>query len=488
MLASVVFANAGALSGLVAGALTLQPAPAQAGLFDLILQPGQNQTQQAQQRQEAARLRAQQRQEGGAPAKVWGPAVPVPAPLQQAGDDFARQSNDPDLQPLLSRLVIEGERNAVLNLQRIGLAALSKGQIDLAGRAFDAALSRVERIYADNPDAQKAKSLWSKESVKDFKGEPYERAMAYFYRGLVYAAGNDFQNARAMFKQADYQDSVAETERFGSDFGLMPFMAGWASYCDGDTPLAKDYLQQAAKGDSTYEHVVVTTPVLVLYEAGQVPMKYGGGKHAELLKWRKRDVPAPAVTGVCPEQGACVTDGIVLGADVAYQATTRGGRPVDSVLEGKAAYKDGTQTAANVAAVVGQTSMRMAAQTGNRDAANVGIVASLLSLAANAVAGAMTPAADVREWEQLPQSIWLAPITAPPKSDKLAVRLAGQKETHALVRLVNTKACKLYWGRLLDPLATMGELGPLEPGQHTGDAQFREEMVGLLPGTVEAGK
>jgi hypothetical protein len=34
----------------------------------------------------------------------------------------------------------------------------------------------------------------------------------------------------------------------------------------------------------------------------------------------------------------------------------------------------------------------------------------------------------------------------------------------------------------------MGELGPLEPGQHTGDAQFREEMVGLLPGTVEAGK
>ena len=248
---------------LLAAAVTLAwgaATPAQAqwgGLFQNLLQKTQELKQQADKKQ------AEEEAKKG-PYKKWGsPAAPSQALAEQARD-FAQGTPVEELRPLFERLFIEGERNATLNLQRIGLAALALGRLDLAEKALDGAAFRIDLIYADNPEAQKAKSLWSAEKVKDFKGEPYERTMSYFYRGLAYAARGDFQNARAMFKQADYQDTVAEAEQFAGDFALMPYMAGWASYCDGDSNMAKDFLKQAIKGDQKYSEVSVEQPVLVL--------------------------------------------------------------------------------------------------------------------------------------------------------------------------------------------------------------------------------
>ncbi|WP_206680136.1 hypothetical protein, partial [Salmonella enterica] len=75
-------------------------------------------------------------------------------------------------------LYMEGEWNAVLNLNLLALAAIEVKRPDMAERALDMANARILRIYANDPNAQKAKSLWSAESVKDWKGEPYERAMS----------------------------------------------------------------------------------------------------------------------------------------------------------------------------------------------------------------------------------------------------------------------------------------------------------------------
>src|ERR1700683_4680814 len=109
----------------------------------------------------------------------------------------------PELQPLFNALYVEGEHNAVLNFDYLGLAALEVGDYGVAEKALDAAIERIEAIYADNLSAKKAKSVFSAEKVKDFKGEPYERAMTYFYRGVLYLRVGDYQNARASFLSAE---------------------------------------------------------------------------------------------------------------------------------------------------------------------------------------------------------------------------------------------------------------------------------------------
>lgn len=463
-------------AALACGGLWAVPAHAQfGGLFQNIMQM-QMQQQQQQQAKQAAEQAAN-------PTKKWGAAKPVAPEVQAAATEFAGKVPAADLRPLMERLFIEGERNATLNLQRIGMAALAAGNVDMAEKAFEAAVARIEMIYADNPEAQKAKSLWSAEKVKDFKGEPYERSMTYFYRGLVWAAKGDFQNARAMFKQADYQDTVAEAEQYAGDFGLMPYMAGWASYCDGNTQLSKEFLQQAAKGDKAYEGLSADRPVLVLFETGRVPFKYGGGKFGEALMWQSHKLADTTVKKACPEGGgACVAEQFTVGADVGYQATTRGGRPVDAVLGGKASFKEGAQTVSDVASTIGAVGLQTALATGNRDAAGFGMVGMFAGLVAQGVAQSTQAQADIREWEQLPGTVWLGSADRKVAAAKVGVTLESEGNTSVVpaTRLVDSQRCQLYWGRNLGPMSLMSEAGPLEPGEHQRDGAFRQEVQALF--------
>lgn len=453
--------------------------PAQAQ-FGGLLQMLQAPIQQAQ-NQAAAKAAAEAAEK---PSKKWALAQPIAPEVEAAATAFADKTANPQLRPLFQRLYIEGERNATLNFQRIGMAALSIGDINSAEKAFEGAVTRIEMIYADNPEAQKAKSLWTAEKIKDFKGEPYERSMAYFYRGLVYAAKADFQNARAMFKQADYQDTVAENEKYAGDFGLMPYMAGWASYCDGDTRMAKDFLEQAIKGDVNYTNVAVDRPVLVLMESGRAPFKYGAGKAKEIIKWHAYDAPLQTAKKACTDTTAasCDVSTFVKGADIGFQATTRGGRPIDGILGGKAAFKEGAEGVASFATTMGSVGMQTALATGNSDAAGLGLLGMFAGLVAQGVAQSTQAQADVREWEQLPANIWLG--TSGSKSSlknySVAVDVAGRSSQFSAEKIVDTPACQLYWGRTQTPLSLAGDAGPLEPGANKRDPVFRHEIQGMF--------
>ncbi|MBF5007010.1 hypothetical protein [Diaphorobacter caeni] len=437
------------------------------------------QTQANNAAQEAQRQAIEQAAE--APRKKWGTAKSVPADLQQRASAYAAHIADVQMRPLHERLYIEGERNATLNFQRIGLAALSSGQIDVAEKALDAATLRIDQVYADNEEAKKAKSMWTAEKIKDFKGEPYERAMTYFYRGLVYAARSDFQNARAMFKQADYQDTVAESEQFAGDFALMPYMAGWASHCDGNAALAQDFLQMAIKGDPSYSNMSAEQPVLVLLETGRAPFKYGAGKHGEQLKWQPFDAQPSEVSASCkePQDSACFNGSFIVGADIGFQATTRGGRQIDSVLNGKASFKDGAQGVADVASSIGSIGMNVAMSTGSRDVAGLGLLGMFAGLVAQGVSSSTQAQADIREWEQLPANVWLATAPAKLQSD-LTAQWGSTENKVDLTRIVDAPTCQLYWGRSTSPLSVSGDAGPLEPGEHPGDPAFRQELEASL--------
>ena len=145
------------------------------------------------------------------------------------------------------RILQEGRRNLVLNHMRAGLAAMELGEFDLAEESFDIALLNIESIYTDDENAAKARSLWYEEGRKDFKGEPYERAMAYYYRGLLYLRKGDYENARASFKGGLLQDAMAEQAIYQADFALLIFLEGWSSLMLGDWDMAEEAFQEVQK-------------------------------------------------------------------------------------------------------------------------------------------------------------------------------------------------------------------------------------------------
>jgi tetratricopeptide (TPR) repeat protein len=121
----------------------------------------------------------------------------------------------------------------VLNQMNLGLAALSAGQMDMARAALDDVLTQIEMTHAGTEQAAKARSLWYEEGSKVFKGEPYERAMAYYYRGIIYLKERDFDNARACFSSGILQDSFAEEEQNRSDFAVLDLMMAYACHLQG---------------------------------------------------------------------------------------------------------------------------------------------------------------------------------------------------------------------------------------------------------------
>ena len=44
--------------------------------------------------------------------------------------------------------------------------------------------------------------------------------MTYYYRGLLFMARGDYENARASFRSAEYQDTISSNETYAGD--IMP--------------------------------------------------------------------------------------------------------------------------------------------------------------------------------------------------------------------------------------------------------------------------
>jgi hypothetical protein len=251
---------------------------------------------------------------------------------------------------LYASVLTGGERNRVLNQERAGLAAFEAGDYATAAASFDDALNRIETLYADNPRAEKARSNFTPERSKEFKGEAYERAMAFYYRGLIYLAQGDYGNARAVFQGGQLQDAFAEDQRYQSDFAVLDVLSGWASQCEGNTVLARDFYSRATQSRADIFIPAPGDRILAIADMGLSPTKIGEGEYGEVLTYLEPDhVPEASVTFMA----AGVPYRANFGEDLYWQATTRGGRQVDKILAGKAQFKDG-------ATVVGAVSLQLA--------------------------------------------------------------------------------------------------------------------------------
>lgn len=378
-------------------------------------------------------------------ASASGPEADVQAVQADARTLFATQ--DDWMRPFMQALYRDGEWGSVLNLERLGLAAMEKGRLPLARKSFDEAIQRVEAIYANDANAAKARSVFNEEKVKDFKGEPYERAMLYYYRGLLYAQEGDYENARAAFLAADRHDTLssAEDQAYVGKFGLMKYLAGWAAQCAGDTVRTAQLVEEARAADPKMQGLPSRPgAALVLIDAGPAPVKWGDGQYKHILKFK-------AGEGEDPPVALRNNAGLIVGGDLVYQATTRGGREIDGVLAGKAQFKDTAGTVGTAALVGGSQAAMVGGMSGNRDVAGAGLAFMVVGLIAKGVEQASNPEADLRSWDSLPAQILVAmPSSQPAEASGFTV--GSSPRSFAMV--ARQGKCSVAWGRTRSALTT----------------------------------
>ena len=312
------------------------------------------------------------------------------------------------------------EKDRVLYDYRLSASALRAGRYDEAKSRLDDAILRIGGIITNDEQAAKARGLFNAESSKPFIGEPYERVMAYYYRGILYWRDGQPDNARACFRSGQVIDSDPVNEKYNSDYVLLDYLDGLAStklQADGSDAWAR---AQANAGQRfSLPAYAPANNVLVFAEFGYGPRKYAAGQYGEQLRFHVEDSPSRSARLVL-EGGRRV---IPLPAydDLGFQASTRGGRVMDHILGNKAFFKAGVNAASDVAllgAVIAAEQPRRrdryGREVGGGGNNDVAVGLGLLGVIGKITAAATQTQADIRQWNNLPQRLSFAALKLPP--------------------------------------------------------------------------
>ncbi len=368
-----------------------------------------------------------------------GPLSASGKPISKAALDAAHQRVEQEqipanLQPYYVSMYSEGRENMALYAMRGGLEALRSGQLDRAEKLLQLATEDVDALLAGANEARKAQGKFTKEQEKWFKGESYERSALFMYRGLIYLIRHDFGNASACFKRAQLYDITSDDEPgFAGDWYSAEWALALASLKQGYPQDADAALKRAAGFSSRRREVPPPGKdcnTLIVVEAGVGPIKYRAGRYGELMRYREEPSPVKQVEVL---QGNKVLTASAAAESLYFQATTRGKREVDSILNGKANFKEGTgHAAAGLAA-----SALIAAQHGGQGGDIAAGVLGGLALISAGLSAATTPQADIRTWDNLPHSIYFLCLSLPPGESALSVM--GHNAAGSVVKIQELK-------------------------------------------------
>ena len=178
------------------------------------------------------------------------------------------------------------EDRVLLTLQA-GMTAMDEGDLQLAGQLFDDALEGITAVYGNSEQAARARGLWQNEQSKIYKGEPYERSMAHYYRGLLDLMAGDYDNARASFRGGLLQDAFAEEGQHRADFALLVFLDAWCSQQLGDEALANESYAELEGLRPGFQRPPADHRILVIGETGRAPRKLQDGIGGNKLVYRR---------------------------------------------------------------------------------------------------------------------------------------------------------------------------------------------------------
>lgn len=333
---------------------------------------------------------------------------------QEVADLLPTAQPPDDVADLYGQLLESGNRDAVRICYEIAVRALAAGRDDECGRMLEAAYARIETISVGDEDTEKSRSKFHAEGEKDFKGEPYEQLMIYMLHGLQYMKKGDYENARAIFRSGALRDRSAEgsplEEQYHDDMAVFDYMEALCNSKLVD-PKAEDAYRFAREKARSSEALIATPEdfngVLVVL-TGSGPSKYRTGEYQQLLRF---------LTGNGPHAPLALEhNGSDLGAvsgpldNLTFQATTRGDREVDAILNGKAQFKMGTAVAGDLLMGAGAAAMNMG---GNNDSS--GVVGALLmvgGLVSKGMSASANPEADARMLMPIPDDLYVFPVKA----------------------------------------------------------------------------
>lgn len=147
---------------------------------------------------------------------------------------------------------------------------------------------------------------------------------------------------------------------------------------------------------------------ILCIETGRAPFKYQIGNYGEKVVFTIKPYHATGFNVTVDNFSKIQTGSFLKNNDIYYQASTRGGRAMDSILKGKADFK---KTTADISSML-STMSQIYDPYG---------VLSLFSLATGAVSNATNPNADARHWSLLPAEIQVVPMRLNPGKHQLQI-------------------------------------------------------------------
>ncbi len=312
------------------------------------------------------------------------------------------------------------ERDQTLILNWRAHAKMGLGYQESARNDYLRAWNMMNNSAGGNVAAAYA---WNEKS-KYYMGEPYERMMNSYYLGLLYYMHKKPEDAMACFRNALFVDTGdLEANEYSADFVPNMIMRSRVYMDRGDEDGMKTQLEELARlphddrnFDSNCPWFTVQAQkdanTLIWVELGWGPYMTAEGRHGEVRVIREAEYSE--------RYAEVFVDGQSLGrtyklGDTYYQATTRGGRPMDEYLKAKGIAKDVTTVAGAAAIGVGIELARSGNETAGAITAGVGVGLLLYGLLSSAEA-------DTRCNVLLPGQIHLMMANVPPGKHEVEVR------------------------------------------------------------------
>ena len=314
-----------------------------------------------------------------------------------------------------------------LYANELALIHLAKGNMVEAQRLFLESYRIMNDVAGYGQQQKKAQSIFHSESVKVYKGDPYERMMNSFYLGMVYGLQEDWDNALACMKNALLSDSFGKNTDNYSDFVPLYVLASFIERKRGHEIKAEEQMKHAK---SRYEGVtkrwnelryknlgeessavgsshisfdkILQSPQLLICSLGRGPVKYRVGPYGEELRFA-RALRHWDTIEIFVDGKQVNSETISSGHNVFFQAVTRGERKMDGLLKRKVAWKGGLLAAGNAAYEEGQRKKKK-----GKDDSAMGL--KVLGAILQAASVITNPSADARYWSLLPDEIVMCPL------------------------------------------------------------------------------
>jgi len=345
-----------------------------------------------------------------------------PPKVSAAIGDYYYGRYEPAKQALLPEAQKKNE-NYVLNNLRLASVALADYDLRLAETALYTAYEVINSVNVNDPGrATGTVVLW--EGMKIWKGEPFERAMANFYLGVLYYMKHDYNNARAAFENAlfklrDYGES-GKTDKYReveSDFTIAYIMLGrcWGKL--GEPQKAADIFNRIAQLRPDLRPLIEaesfgSANVLLIVDFGQGIEKRLGPDNSIMVMWPDPRTAPPIPRAVVQVDGRRVDmrGQDMPPLDLIALAHERRWQTMDTVRVVKSAAATGLAAGA-----------AYSAYQGHRETA-IGLAAASLLLKASATA-------DLRHWEMLPRTTFIIPLQLPPGRHDVTVNVGQFSQT-----------------------------------------------------------